>query len=292
MESEDLIMSNIVTENINDEHVEDSCNKERNMKTSSVLRLWTLSCNKLNELYGGDAQKFRRVYEYLIEKKGKNASPSHSNENVIMKFYNPNRIVDNAGEVSLKSPLKVISTDVPSTIHTDGRDSHSDTETDQSSSKSCTSFDTDMSSESDSDSSSDVNNHETESPVFIPNKEYSDKQNLIQSKQKLKCIDTSDDSVEIIDVTVKVKEEPDDMNTLKPPKKPPLIGIMNSDQNDDTSYNEICMEEPSGSQIMGDKGNKFINMYLQLKSIVHHIYNNCSGLQHYPGKCNCFFFKS
>ena len=110
------------------------------------------------------------------------------------EFDNPNRIVDNAGEVSLKSPLKVIgtvSTDVPSAIQNDGKDSHSDTETDQSTSKSFTSFNTDMSSESDSDSTSDVNNHETESPVFIPNKEYSDKQNLIQSKHKLKCIDTS-----------------------------------------------------------------------------------------------------
>ena len=293
MDSEDFFMLNI-TENINDEHVEDSCNKERNIKISSVLRLWTLPCNKLNALYGGDAQKVRRVHEYLIEKKGKNASPSHSNENVSMEFDNQNRIVNNAGEVSLKSPLKVIgtvSTDVPSAIQNDGKDSHSDTETDQSTSKSCTLFDTDMSSESDSDSTSDVNNNETESPVFIPNKEYLDKQNLIQSEHKLKCINTSDDSVELIDITVKVKEEPDDMNTLEPPKKPPLIDIMNSDQNDDTSYIEICMEEPSGSQIMGDKGNKCINIYLQLNSIVHHIYNNCNSLQHYPGRCDFFFQK-
>ena len=193
-------------------------------------------------MYGGNAQKVRRVYEYLIEKKGKNATPSHSNENVSTEFDNPNGIVDNAGEESLKSPLKVIGTvsaDVPSAIQNDGKDSHSDTETDQSTSKSCTSFNTDMSSESDSDSTSDVNNHETESPVFIPNKEYSHKQNLIQSKHKLKCIDTSNDSVEIIDITVKVKEEPDEMNTLEPPKKPALIDITNSDQNDDTSFNEI-----------------------------------------------------
>ena len=50
------------------------------------------------------------------------------------------------------------------------------------------------------------------------------------------------------------------MKTFKPPKKPLLIDITNSDQNDDTSYNEICMEEPSGSQITGDKGKKFINI--------------------------------
>ena len=181
MESEDLVTSNIETEKINDEHVVDSCNKETIMKTSSVLRLWTLSCNKLNELYGGDAQKVRIVYEYFIEKKGKNASPSNSNENVITEVDNPNRIVDKPGEISSKSTLKVIGTYVPSPIKNEGRDSHSDTETDQSTSKSCTSFDTDMSSESDIDSSSDVNNHETESPVFIPNKEYSDKHNLIQS---------------------------------------------------------------------------------------------------------------
>ena len=292
MDSEDLVMSTVVTQNINDEHVEDSCNKESNIKTLSVLRLWTLSCNKLNALYGGDAQKVRRVYEYLIKKKGKNASPSHSNENVSTEFDNPNRIVDNAGGVNLKSPLKVIgtvSTDVPSAIQNNGKDSHSDTEIDQSTSKSCTLLDTDMSSESGSDSSSDVNNHETESPVFIPNKDYLEKQNLIQSKHKLKCIDTSDDSVEIIDVTVKVKEKPDDMNTLEPPKKPPLIDITNSNQNDDTSYNEICMEEPSESQITGDKGNKCINIYLQLNSIIHDIYNNCSLLQHYPGWCDFIF---
>ena len=57
MESEDLVTSNIETEKINDEHVVNSCNKETIMKTSSVSRLWTLSCNKLNELYGGDARK-------------------------------------------------------------------------------------------------------------------------------------------------------------------------------------------------------------------------------------------
>ena len=291
MDSEDLIMSNVVTENINDEHFEDSCNTERNITTSSVLSLWTLSCNKLNALYGGDAQKVRRVYEYLIEKKGKNASPSHSNKNLNTQLDNPNRIVDNAGEVSVQSPLKVIgtvSTNVTSAIQNDGNDSHSDTETDQSTSKSCTSLDTDMSSESDSDSSSDVNNDETESPVFIPNKEYLAKQNLIQSKHKLKCIDISDDSVEIIDVTVKVKDESDDMNTLEPIKKPPLIDITNSDKNDDTSYNEISMEEPSGSQITGDKGNTYINIYLQLSSIVHHIYNKCGFFQHYPGRSAIF----
>ena len=287
MDSEDLI----ATENINDEHFDDSCNTERNITMLSVLSLWTLSCNKLNALYGGDAQKFRRVYEYLIEKKGKNASPSHSNDNLNTQLDNPNTIVDNAHEVSVQSPLKVIgtvSTNVTSAIQKDGNDSHSDTETDQSTSKSYTSFETDISSESDSDSSSDVNNDETESPVFIPNKESLAKQNLIQSKHKLKCIDISNDSMEIIDVTVKVKEEPDDMNTLEPMKKPLLIDIMNSDKNDDTSYNEISMEEPSGSQITGDKGNTYINIYLQLSSIVHNIYNKCSLCQHYPGRIAIF----
>ena len=46
MDSEDIVMSNVVTENINDEHAENSCNKERNIKTLSVLRLWTLSCKQ------------------------------------------------------------------------------------------------------------------------------------------------------------------------------------------------------------------------------------------------------
>ena len=157
-----------------------------------------------------------------------------------MQLDNPNKIVDKAGEVSVQSPLKVIgtaSTNVTSAIQKDGNDSHSDTETDQSTSKSCTLFDTDMASESDSDSSSDVNNDETESPVFIPNKEYSTKQNLIQSKNRLKCIDISNDRLEISDVTIKVKDEPDDMNTLEPIKTPPLIDITNSDKHDDTSYN-------------------------------------------------------
>ena len=71
MDSEDLFMTNVVTENISDEHFDNSCNTERKITTWSVLSLWTLSCNKLNALYDGDAQKVRRVYEYLIEKKGK-----------------------------------------------------------------------------------------------------------------------------------------------------------------------------------------------------------------------------
>ena len=62
-----------------------------------------------------------------------------------------------------------------------------------------------MSYDTESESSSDVNNDETESPVFIPNKESGCMQSLIQSKEKLKKIDISDDSVEIIDVSVKVK---------------------------------------------------------------------------------------
>ena len=67
-------------------------------------------------------------------------------------------------------------------------------------------------------------------------------------------------SVEIIDVSVKVKVEPDDMDTLLENKKPPLIDITNGDNTDETIYNESSMEPLSGSQILGDKGNKQFNM--------------------------------
>ena len=103
-------------------------------------------------------------------------------------------------------------------------------------------------------------------------------QSLIQSKEKLKRIDISDDSVEIIDESVKVKVEPDDMDTLVENKKPPLIDITNGDNTDETMYNESSMEPPSGGQISGDKGNKKFNMNNTHTKCTLYLNNNCKLL--------------
>ena len=164
-------------------------------------------------------------------------------------------------EENVDTSLKVVST-IHTEIEKDNQkqesDSHSDTETEQSTSKSCTSFDTDMSYNSESESSSDEMNDHNESPVFIPNKESSSTKSLLQSKEKLKEINISEDSIKIIDVSVKVRVEPEDNDNLTRIKTPPLIDITNGENTDKTNYNDSTMEPPSGSQITGDKGNKNI----------------------------------
>ena len=171
--------------------------------------------------------------------------------------------------------ISTISTDIERDNRKQANDSHSDTETDQSTSKSCTSFESDMSYDSKSESTSDEINNDTESPVFIPNKESGSTKSLIQSKEKLKDIDILDDSIEIIDVSVKVKVEPDNNDQLIPMKKPPLIDITNNDNTDETTYNDSSMEPPSGSQITGDKGNKNISINIVRSCILLHLDNKC-----------------
>ena len=278
MECDEVMKSNKTNDNQRNEDVHQCSAAQTQVEIMLVLSLWNLACNKLNGMYGGDTSKVRKVYDYVMANKEKSISHTDSEDTSKKSCEHVDKCDEKESEGIIENEVKVIgtkSTDMISEKKNDGNESHSDTETDQSTSKSCTSFETKMSSDSESESSSDLNNDDTESPVFIPNKESSSKTSLIQSKEKLKEIDISDDSVEIEEVNVKVKIEPDDMDTLKPIKKPPLIDITNSDNIDDISYNKSSMEAPSGNQITGDKGNIHIkNIFVYTKCLCR-LSNKC-----------------
>ena len=232
--------SNVTNDNKPDEDVDECCTAETKVDMVSVVSLWNLACNKLNAMYGGDASKVRKVYEYVIASKGEFGSTSESNCIAKTQCECEHNSDPKESEENVDNTVKVIgtiNTDNRSENKNDTNDSHSDMKTEQSTSKSCTSFESDMSSEIESESSSDAINDDTKSPVFIPNKESWSMKSLIQSKEKLKEMDISDDSVKIIDVSVKVKVEPDDMETLKPIKKPLVIDITNGDNTEETNYN-------------------------------------------------------
>ena len=278
MECDNSLKANENSDTNTAERVDEVSSTEDRMNTDLVLSLWNLSCNKLNAMYGGDATKVREVYQYVIASKREVISKLNSDcmEKTEVECEDKCDCQGSKGDVN--TSLKVIgtiSTDFGTDNKKTGNDSHSDTETDQSTSKLCTSFESDMSYNTESESSSDVNNDETESPVFTPNKQSGCTQSLIQSKEKLKKIDTSDDSVEIIDVSVEVKVEPDDMDTLVEDKKPPLIDITNGDNTDETIYNKSSMEPPSGSQILGDKGTEIFCMNNRGTACILYLNNNC-----------------
>ena len=195
------------------EHVYELCTGEN---TASPLSLWNLACNKLNQMYGRDASKVRQVYYFVTTSRGYVGSKSNSNF-IASKDCEGQDEMPEKSEENVDTSLKVVGT-IRTEIEKDNpkqeSDSHSDTETEQSTSKSCTSFDTDMSYDSESESSSDEMNNHNESPVFIPNKESSSTKSVLQSKEKLKEIDISEDSVKIIDVSVKVKVEPEENDNL------------------------------------------------------------------------------
>ena len=261
------------------EHVYELCTGENKLNTVLPLSLWNLACNKLNQMYGGDTSKGRQVYYFVTTSRGYVGSKSNSTCITSKDCESQDEMPPEESEENIDTSLKVVCT-ISTEIEKDNRkqesDSHSDTETEQSASKSCTLFDTNMSYDSKSESSSDEMNDHNESPVFIPNKESSSTKSLLQSKEKLKEIDISKDSVEIIDVSVKVKVEPEENDNLTRIKNPLLIDITNGENTDETNYNDSSMEPPSGSQITGDKGNKNIITNISSTYIPLKLGNECN----------------
>ena len=196
MDCDNSLESNVTSDKNTPEHVDEVSTIEHTMDMVSVLSLWNLSCNKLNTMYGGDASKVREVYQYFIASKREVLSKSSSDCIEKTEVECEDNCDRKGSEGDVDTSLKVIGT-ISSDVGTDNKnnanDSHSDTETDQTTSKSCTSCESDMSYDIESESSSDVNNDDSESPVFIPNKKSGCTQSLIQSKEKLKNIDISDE---------------------------------------------------------------------------------------------------
>ena len=217
MDCDNDMKSNQTTDINVHEHVDELCTGESKLNTASPLSLWNLACNKLNAMYGGDASKVRQVYYFVTTSRANVGSKSNSNCIASKECASQDEVPPEDSEGIVDTSLKVVGT-ICTEIEKDNRkqesDSHLDTETEQSTSKSCTSFDTDMSYDSKSESSSEEMNDQNESPVFIPNKESSSTKSLLQSKEKLKEIDISEDSIEIIDVSVKVKVEPEENDNL------------------------------------------------------------------------------
>ena len=79
MDCDNDMKSNQTTDINVAEHVYELCTGENKLNTASPLSLWNLACNKLNQMYGGDASKVRQVYYFVTTSRGYVGSKSNSN---------------------------------------------------------------------------------------------------------------------------------------------------------------------------------------------------------------------